>query len=189
MLNGTIDNTVLAAKWGDVLRSSNDEIVLRCARIIAPDIKDLHILAPVFTQGDTSSHALIPIVSMKGLQSRIPLRALGDGVVRAVNLSVEAVSAAGGMLLIDEIDTGLHYSIMADIWRLLFRVAKDLNVQVFATTHSWDCIEAFNEAAQETEGDDEAMLIRLGRFKGDVVSTLYSKSELNTVTRGHIEVR
>lgn len=46
----------------------------------------------------------------------------------------------GGILLVDEIDTGLHYSILGDMWLMLVNAAKQYDTQVFATTHSLDCI-------------------------------------------------
>jgi len=62
-----------------------------------------------------------------------------------------------------------------------------LNVQVFATTHSWDCIEGFQQATQTEKAD--RLLIRLGRKKGDVIATLFDEQELAVVTREQIEVR
>ena len=44
------------------------------------------------------------------------------------------------MLLVDEIDTGLHYSIMGDLWMLITMAARQNDIQVFVTTHSLDCI-------------------------------------------------
>jgi AAA15 family ATPase/GTPase len=48
-------------------------------------------------------------------------------------------------LLIDEIENGLHWSILPKVWRFLVETARVLDVQVFATTHSKDCIEALAE--------------------------------------------
>ena len=186
--NGPVSNTVIANAWNDILRSSRERLVIEAAALIVPGIRDLHFITRASSDPNIKFEP-VPIISLDDIKGRVPLRSLGDGVLRGVNLAVFITAVENGIALIDEIDTGLHYTVMADIWRLIFRVARDLNVQVFATTHSWDCIEAFNEAAQETEGDDEAMLIRLGRFKGDVVSTLYDKADLAVVTRGNIEVR
>ena len=72
--------------------------------------------------------------------------------------------AKDGVLLVDEIENGIHYSVQPDLWRVVFEMATRLNVQVFATTHSYDCIKAFEEAARESE--EEGVLVRLAR-KGD----------------------
>src|SRR5438045_2113512 len=76
-----------------------------------------------------------------------PLYSLGNGMLRTLGISLALVSVKDGILLIDEFENGLYYSVQPDLWQLIFQVARCLNVQVFATTHSWDCIEAFQKAA------------------------------------------
>jgi AAA15 family ATPase/GTPase len=98
------------------------------------------------------------------------------------------VSAADGILLIDEIENGLHYSVQLDMWRLIFRTARELNVQVFATTHSWDCISAFQKAASEDHAS-EGMLIRLARRNDEIIPTLFDERRLEIATQDQIEIR
>jgi hypothetical protein len=64
---------------------------------------------------------------------------MGDGMRRLLALSISLIHAKGGCLLVDEIDTGLHYSVMADMWKLVVETARSNDIQVFSTTHSWDC--------------------------------------------------
>lgn len=59
---------------------------------------------------------------------------------RLLALSLSLVTTGNGVLLIDEIDTGLHFSVMEEMWKLVVSTARQSNVQVFATTHSYDCI-------------------------------------------------
>jgi len=51
------------------------------------------------------------------------------------------VNAKDGFLLIDEFENGLHYTVQPKVWELIFKLAKALNVQVFASFfflgHSW----------------------------------------------------
>jgi AAA15 family ATPase/GTPase len=56
-----------------------------------------------------------------------------------LGLALAIVNAKNGVLLVDEIDTGLHYTVMSDMWKMIWKTAKRLNVQVFATTNSNDC--------------------------------------------------
>ncbi len=93
-----------------------------------------------------------------------------------------------GIFLIDEIENGIHYTVLPELWRFLFRSARLNNVQVFATTHSWDCVEAFQKAAAE-ESEIEGTLIRLEN-RGDCHKAVtFSEKELAIVTRDKIEVR
>src|SRR5207245_792380 len=87
--------------------------------------------------------------------------------VKAAGIARALINAMDGFLLIEEAENGLHYSIQPDVWRLIFRVASRMNVQVLATTHSWDCIEAFQTAASEA-GPEVGMLIRLRQKGGKI---------------------
>ena len=62
------------------------------------------------------------------------------GLRRLLAWRLAFVGIDRGFLLIDEIDAGLHWTVMEDVWRLLIQVARKSGVQVFATTHSYDCI-------------------------------------------------
>ncbi len=66
-------------------------------------------------------------------------------------MTLALVNSSNGFLLIDEFENGLHYSVLHKVWKLIFRLAKDLNVQVFATTHSHDCVTAFQAASQNSD--------------------------------------
>src|SRR5437868_6617271 len=134
------------------------------------------------------SRVPIPTVKIAGIDEPLPLRSLGDGMQRMLGIALALVNTRDGMLLIDEIENGIHYSAQLDLWRLIFRLAHRLNVQVFATTHSWDCIEAFQKAAQENE-KEEGVLIRLSSRKGEIGVTLFDEEELGIATREQIEVR
>ncbi len=101
---------------------------------------------------------------------------------RMFGIALALVNSRNGILLVDEIENGLHYSAQPDVWRLIFRLASRLNVQVFATTHSWDCIEAFQEDTQNA-----GLLIRLESKKGKIVATLFDEQELGIATREQIE--
>lgn len=135
-----------------------------------------------------SADRIVPIVRLAGSSEPVTLRSMGDGMVRLFHLALALVNSKGGLLLVDEIENGLHYSVYEDLWNLVFRTARDLDVQVFATTHSWNCIEAFQKAAC-ADVASEGYLIRLGWKRDEVVATVYDESDLAIVTRDHIEVR
>ncbi len=127
-------------------------------------------------------------MKVAGIDEPIALRSLGDGMQRVFGLALTLVNAKDGILLIDEIENGLHYSVQPDIWHLVFQLAHRLNVQVFATTHSLDCIKAFQEAARENT-QEEGLLIRLQGKKGEIGAVLYEEEELAIATHEQIEVR
>lgn len=129
-----------------------------------------------------------PVAKLRGASSPVPLRRLGEGVSRAFALMAAMANARNGVLLIDEIETGLYRTTLMKIWPFLFEAAKRLNVQVFATTHSWDCIAGFAAAAKATPEDDGA-LVRLENRDGKIVAVQYDEKQLAIATEHGIEVR
>jgi hypothetical protein len=192
-----LDRGLLENLWdGIVLREAETDI-LTALRIIAPGIERLNLVGDTnFRQRlireaslrDQEQRMAIPIVKVTGIKEPIPLASLGGGMQRALGIALALVNARNGMLLIDEFENGLHYSVQVDLWRLIFQVARRLNVQVFATTHSWDCIEGFQKAAQEDK-QEEGVLIRLQSRNDEISATLYNEEELAIATREQIEVR
>ncbi len=73
------------------------------------------------------------------------------------------------ILLIDEIENGIHYTAHKEFWQHLFKLCKELNVQVFATTHSLEMIKAFNEVALE---EGEASYFEMMRNEVDNIELL-----------------
>lgn len=92
------------------------------------------------------------------------------------------------MLLIDEIENGLHHSVLPIIWKGLFLAAKEFDVQIFATTHSWECIVAADQAARQSEDYDLA-LIRLDRVKEEIKATIIEEKSLATAKELEWEMR
>ena len=87
----------------------------------------------------------------------VPLKSLGDGAVRLFGVALALANSRDGFLLIDEVENGIHYSLQFDFWKMVMKAAHDNNVQVFATTHSWDCVRGFAWAASETEEVEGAL--------------------------------
>jgi ABC-type branched-subunit amino acid transport system ATPase component len=132
-----------------------------------------------------------PIARLKGRDRPEPLSNLGEGMNRTFALAIGLIRAKNGVLLIDEIENGLHYTVQPDLWRMIFKTARELDVQVFATTHSYDCIQAFQQVAEDY-GSSESMLVSLRRREEDpeeIVAVVSDREELGAVVDANIEVR
>lgn len=178
-----LDEEKIAAIWDEVVLTDMEDVVIDALRIVAPEFQRLNLI-----QSDSQR---IPVVKVQYLPYPVPLHSLGEGMNRMLGIALALVNAKNGILLIDEIESGLHYSVQPDMWRLVFETAVKLNVQVFATTHSLDCIRAFESAASE-RGEDESLLISLRRHHDEpekIVAVLADKSDLESIVRSHIEVR
>ena len=175
-------SNVLSSLWDEIALTPEEEEVVNSLYVVAP------IRKIGFRDRQDGTAERYPVVLTAGMKEPVPLHSMGEGVNRLFGIILALTAAKDGVLLVDEVETGLHYSVMPDVWRLIFQVAQRLNVQVFATTHSWDCIEAFERAAQENDNAD-GELIRLENHDGDVTATVFDERKLNIATRELIEVR
>ena len=94
--------------------------------------------------------------------------------------------AKNGILLIDEIDSGLHHTVMERMWKMILETAKKLNIQVFATTHSRDCVESLAEICKLDSNDDIA-LFRIEKEKNKAVA--YDEGRIQAAAKHQMEVR
>jgi hypothetical protein len=172
----------LGALWDTIALSDKERHVVEALRIINPDI-----VAVSMVGGENPRHLRTAMARSNRISRRVPLRSFGDGLNRLFGIFLSLVNAQNGLLLIDEVENGMHYSVQLDLWRSIFRLSRDLNIQVFATSHSWDAVEAFQKAA--SEAPEDGALIRLSRRGDAIIPTVFCENELAIVTRDHIEVR
>jgi AAA15 family ATPase/GTPase len=153
------------------------DFVLRILKKVEPRLKRLSIVpSPTpMIYGDI------------GLGRSIPIQLMGGGTSRIFTLITTIASARNGFVLIDEIENGLHYSIMNNIFTEVLESASRFNVQIFVTTHSNEFIRAACIAAKGAEKD--LKLFRLDYRDDSIVSTLYTQEEISDAIAGEWEVR
>ena len=83
-----------------------------------------------------------------GLEKLIPIQFAGLGIRKFIEIASILYSLKDGILFIDEFENGLHYETMNILWSAVVALCKDLNIQLFATTHSYECIESFVNATK-----------------------------------------
>ena len=137
-------NKDLVDRYSDMVRAGRKPQLLDVLSVLDLGLTDMEILTDEAgihvwaTTADGNSRALYD---------------LGGGVVRLFRVAVNLIAATGGVLLVDEIENGLHHSVLIEFWNRLNRMASASNVQVFAATHSHECIDAaitaFGEESRE----------------------------------------
>ncbi len=140
---------------------------------------------------DRRSHSLYGrrvVVKRAGQDRPVPLKSLGDGAVRLFGVALALANSRDGFLVIDEAENGIHYSVQRDFWKMVLRTAHENNVQVFATTHGWDCVAGFAQAATDID-EVEGVLIRLEEDGSRIRAVEYSEDDLKTAAEQGIEVR
>ena len=130
------------------------------------------------------------MVKVKGVDYQVPLRTLGDGAIRTYAVALALAKSSGGFLLIDEAENGIHHTIQAKFWKMILQTAQRNNVQVLATTHSWDTLRGFSRALTDLElGDKDGVLYRIQRNLNNFRAVEYDKHELEVITTSGIEAR
>ena len=143
--------------------------------------------------GDDTGHSKStvgrrPVVKLRDNLRPVPLKSLGDGAVRLFGVALALANSKDGFLLIDEAENGIHHSIQRDFWTMILKAAHQNNVQVLATTHSWDCVAGFAMAATEIEEVDGA-LVRLDGYDDRIKAVEYTEDDLRVAAKHGIEVR
>ena len=172
----------LAALWDRIALTSLEREIVKALQIIEPNISAVSMLGSSGSSGERKA-----MVRTKNSSSPIPLRSFGDGTNSLFAMILSLANARSGILLIDEFENGLHYSIQPEAWKMIFRLARRLNVQVFATTHSWDAVEAFQRVA--SDHPEAGALVKLTRRYEKVFASVFAEEELAVATRHKIEVR
>lgn len=181
---GNISPQKIASLWDSIGFTNLAIEVIAGLKLILPSAKGIG-----FVENPSSARdPRIPIVSLEGEVEPMPLKSMGDGMTRIFHIILALVSAKDGILLIDEFENGLHWSVQPKVWKTVFRLARKLNVQVFATTHSRDCISSFEEAWKENIEDGGFHRLQLDK-NGEVEAKSYNLETLSDSLETEVEVR
>jgi hypothetical protein len=181
---GGMSESRISLLWDNINLTDLEDEVVDCLKLINGYVKGVALV------GNEQARAKyrIPIVRLEQSSERFPLKSMGDGMTRLFHLILALANAKDGTLLVDEFENGLHWSVLPKVWDTVFTLAERLNVQVFATTHSRDCILGFKQAWEQNES--------LGSFhrldpdlENGAKSVSYSLETLSDALDMDVEVR
>lgn len=185
----------LAQLWDQIVFSPHEDSVKTALRIIEENVEEI-----AFVQSKPDDPRRVrrsertAKVKLRSLKIGIPLNSMGDGMLRVLQLALTIFPAKNGMLLIDEFENGLHWTAQEKIWKLIFQLATELNIQVFATSHSNDALRGF--AVVANMHPELGTLIRLTRppsdsENGEPSATVVSLDEVSLLaaTNAEVEIR
>lgn len=194
LISGQPATDVIAVFTSSVSRSSEKDahlfsqfdqngqtsFITDAVQLMVPELKGLSI-------GIHGTSTLIQ-AELTSSSRKIPVALLGDGTSKLISLLLSIASAQNGIVLIDEIENGFHYSVMPLVWKTIHHVAELFNAQLFITTHSYEMLMAL--------ADDNGMLpeafsyIRLDKLSnGNVVPVCYPREVLASALTTNWEVR
>ena len=171
--------------WDQVALTDAENEAVQVLRLIFGDEVDR--VAVVGGESERVRYGRRVVVKLRSHDRPVPLKSLGDGAIRLFSAAIALANSRGGFLLIDEAENGIHHSVQRDYWRMVLHAADENNVQVIATTHSWDCIKGFAQAAIEEEA--EGVAVRLERDEEGLRAVEYSEEALHIAAEQGIEVR
>lgn len=169
--------------WGEVVLTPREEPLLRALRLVEPALERMSLIPSPYAEGTGEL-----MIKIRGCEERLRLGDMGEGFRRMLGLLLCLPDTPRSEVLVDEIDTGLHYSVLRPMWRTILEVARERDLQVFATTHSWDCVAALGKLFE----DDPtcAAEIALHRIDPGYERTAhYAAEAICTAAQHHIEVR
>lgn len=161
-----------------IIQQKQESDIIDILHIIEPRIQNIQVVG---------SDILVDV----GLDKRLPINVLGDGIRKVLSLIVAVFECAKGVLIIDEMDNGLHYSVMSKLWRAIISAANKYDVQLFISTHSIDLLKSLS-LSFDINGSDEpsVSLYKLIRMQDDVVQALkYGVDDIQYAISQEIEIR
>ena len=175
-----LDARRVAALWDSAAEMGSAPAVEDALRVVVPEMERVYLL------GSRATRRVV--LQVRDGSRAVAIANMGDGTNRIFAIALACVRAAGGILLLDEVENGLHHSVQAAVWTTIFALAQQFNVQVFATTHSWDAVYGFQAAAAKSPA--RGLLYRLDRrVPGAVRAVRYTDAEVTIAADQQIEVR
>ncbi|MFP3414306.1 AAA family ATPase [Bacillus sp. SIMBA_074] len=171
-----------AIRFGELDVRGEAEIIVHFLTIIEPRLKGISSI----TMGNGSSmlHADI------GIGKKVPISYMGDGVSRLLTILLAIVTNKNGLVFIDEIENGIHYSVLSKVWEVISKAAIDYNCQLYATTHSYECLSAaINGIRPENQLDFRYFRVERSKKSEQVVSKTFDYETLKVAIEKGWEVR
>lgn len=178
-------NRKLAALWDLTSLTNLESEIIAALGLIDERVSGVAFVEDI-SKGRSNDNR-IPLVKIEGIDEPLPLKSMGDGITRLFHIIVALVNARNGLLLIDEFENGLHWSVQPKVWDIVFQLSERLNVQVFATTHSRDCLEGFDNAWNKYP--ELGTFFRLDAKDNLIKATEYTSETLTDAIDMDVEVR
>jgi len=118
----------------------------------------------------------------------LKLYEFGDGLKHFISIIISINLNENAIVFLDEVDNGIHYSNFDKLWEIILTISKKQNVQVFATTHSKECIESYARVSKKLE-DEDITFIELGKDENKIESITYNYKEVINQVSQHQDMR
>jgi hypothetical protein len=158
----------LAQRYTSIRLNGREELFLRAMRAIEPDIKTIEILA---------SGAPTLYVTLRG-GPPLPMATMGEGMIAVANYAAAILEQQGGLILIDEIENGIHYTALERVWHEIGYAVEEAGAQVVASTHSYECVRAAHTAFRDRPEALQLLQLRPGDDSPAAIAVDYDSETL-----------
>lgn len=182
-----MDPSMVGRLWPRVVLTDSEDLILEALRLVyGSEVERIAVIS----LDDREDHRVRnqAVVKIKGIATPVSIQSLGDGAIRMFGVGLCLAASRNGFFTLDEAGNGLHHTVQHPFWSMVLKAAEENNVQVIATTHSWDSVCGFAEAIANS-GDDKGVLVRLERHRGSLRAVEYSTKHVSVAAREGIEVR
>ena len=162
-----------------VKRKGGEERIEGLLREVDPRVRKVRV-----EPADDGNHLLVDL----GLSEMLPVSQVGQGIYRLIAIFSELIGEKPDVCIIDEIENGIHHSMLEQVWTGLAVAAETLGVQIFATTHSRECIEAAHTAFSKRDTYDFS-IVQLFRVEGAVQGRVLDREHIEAAMAGEIDLR
>ena len=176
LLSRTRNTQEDSIRLGILRRYKRGDLLLGALQVIEPKLKGIEV---------NSSSGTPMIWGDIGLSELVPLPVMGEGMTQIARIVLAMASAPDGVILVDEVENGIHHSVLPDFWRAIDEGAKQFRTQIFATTHSLECVTA----AHESLNADRFRLHRLEVADQMIRCVTYEPQAIAAAIRHDLEVR
>jgi AAA15 family ATPase/GTPase len=169
----------VAEKLSELSKEGEATPIVDALRSEFPFLKDLSL--------ELDGWSTSVFASVEGSKRKLPAALISDGFNKLLGILLSIVTASKGMLLIDQIEDGFYFKKLPALWRIIHRFASDREVQVFATTHSHECLQALLPVIESNEND--FALLRASNSNGSSRITASNGRRFSAALSQEFEVR
>jgi AAA15 family ATPase/GTPase len=171
----------------EIINTHDKNIELKTLKLIVEFINkniDNNINSIELTEKNEIKRFLVD--SQKFPEKSINITNYGEGLQRIFEIALSFAYCKNGVVLIDEFETAIHYSLLVNFTGFIQELADKFNVQVFLTSHSKECIEAF---VNNNYKNENISLFTMVTNKNEVKTVNYDHEYLINKLNQNLEIR
>ena len=170
----------------DLKKDAQYLAILRSQKRLSQVVNALQAIDPRVMDLESNSTNGVPMIWVDaGLSTLIPLSMIGEGMTRVARLAMALALCEGGVVFVDELENGVHHSLLPKFWKIIDELSYRNQVQVLATTHRYECVMA----GLNTVAKRDFRYQRLENVNGNNQSISYDEGELIAAVEHQLEIR